>query len=100
MFFEPIIKFRVKVRPAAFTPNSAMLHCRFTKIDHSANIRRYYVISVERDLFGEACVVKTWGRIGTKGRAKVTRYASERAAENAARSAVKRRRKRGYLVAP
>ena len=88
------------MKTTALTTHRIMFHSRFTKIDNAANIRRFYVISVERDLFGDACVVKTWGRIGTKGRALVARHATDQDAEIAANIEAKRRRRRGYAVSP
>jgi len=35
-------------------------------IDPSANRYRYYVLRVDEDLWGNPCVVRRWGRIGSE----------------------------------
>lgn len=37
-------------------------------VDAARNMRSFYQLATERDLFGGVRVVKTWGRVGTKGR--------------------------------
>jgi hypothetical protein len=44
------------------------------KIDPSCNMRRYYSLSVQPDLFGNACLVREWGRIGTRVRIRIDRH--------------------------
>jgi len=39
------------------------LHC----IDPAHNKNRFYVLSLEKTLFGEWSVVREWGRIGSRG---------------------------------
>jgi predicted DNA-binding WGR domain protein len=34
------------------------------RIDLARNMRRYYRLRVQRDLFGRACLIREWGRIG------------------------------------
>ena len=34
----------------------------------SRNIARYYVLSIEETLFGQVCLIRRWGRIGSAGR--------------------------------
>jgi len=37
------------------------------RIDLACNMRRFYRLSVQRDLFGGASLVREWGRIGFRG---------------------------------
>jgi predicted DNA-binding WGR domain protein len=37
------------------------------RIDPARNMRRFYRLSVQRDLFGRASLVREWGRIGFRG---------------------------------
>ncbi len=37
------------------------------RIDPAKNAYRYYVMSVQPNLFGEQSLVREWGRIGTRG---------------------------------
>lgn len=69
---------------------------RFTKIDQAKNFRRYYVVAVEIDLFGQVVLTRTWGRIGSCGGIKTTRHATWREAEAAALAENVRRARRGY----
>lgn len=48
------------------------LHLRW--IDPVQNARRFYQLSVQRDLFGSASFIKVWGRIGTQGRQMIGTY--------------------------
>lgn len=32
------------------------------------NMARFYALSIEQTLFGQPCLVRRWGRIGTAGR--------------------------------
>lgn len=36
--------------------------------DAGRNMARFYALSIEETLFGEPCLVRRWGRIGTSGR--------------------------------
>jgi predicted DNA-binding WGR domain protein len=47
------------------------------KIDEARNMRRFYRLSIESDLFGGALLMKQWGRIGARGRVVAERYDSE-----------------------
>ena len=70
------------------------------RIDTTRNMRRFYRLDIERDLFGGFMLLKQWGRIGTQGRVAAERYVSEAlAAEALQRQAVKKKR-RGYSERP
>lgn len=47
---------------------------RLTHIDPNRNMRRFYRLSLERTLFGEVTLVRTWGRIGTHGQTMFQTY--------------------------
>lgn len=36
--------------------------------DAGLNMARFYALSIEETLFGQTCLVRRWGRIGTTGR--------------------------------
>lgn len=63
------------------------------RIDPVRNMRRFYRLDVQPDLFGAWCVVREWGRIGRAGRVRVDPYATE--AEAAARLERQRAAKQG-----
>ena len=66
------------------------------RIDPAQNMRRFYRMSVQPDLFGGACLVREWGRIGARGQQLIERHADEGRAVSALMklSAIKQRR--GY----
>ena len=51
------------------------LHLR--RIDPSRNMRRFYRLDMQPDLFGGVLLMKEWGRIGARGRIMAERYDSE-----------------------
>jgi predicted DNA-binding WGR domain protein len=51
------------------------LHLR--RINTSQNMNRFYHMTVQRDLFGGASLIRVWGRIGTAGRQKVDTHVDE-----------------------
>ncbi len=67
------------------------------RIDHARNMRRFYLLDVQPDLFGGALLVKQWGRIGTGGRIVDESYGSEDLAADAMRKQADRKRRRGYV---
>ena len=70
-----------------------VLLCR---IDHTRNMRRFYRLDVQPDLFGGVLLVKQWGRIGTRGRIVDESYQSEALATDAMQRQAERKRRRGY----
>jgi predicted DNA-binding WGR domain protein len=77
--------------PDLFLP---CLHLR--RVDSVRNMRRFYRVRVERDLFGGASLVRVWGRIGTRGRQMVNRHQDEDAAIAALLKLAREKRWRGY----
>lgn len=41
---------------------------RVVRIDPDQNMRRFYRLRLQHDLFGGVCLLREWGRIGTAGR--------------------------------
>lgn len=68
------------------------------RIDPAANMRRFYVLSIQPSLFGDATLVREWGRIGKPGRRRVEIYEDEAGALAAMAAQLKRRQKRGYVL--
>lgn len=66
------------------------------RIDPALNMRRFYRMSVQRDLFGGASLIREWGRIGFRGQQMVERHADEGLAVNALMKLVRKKRRRGY----
>ena len=74
-----------------------MTNITLYRIDPDRNMRRYYRLDVEPDLFGHWLLTRQWGRIGSRGQMRVSSFASRDDAECA--FAQKRRAKehRGYI---
>jgi predicted DNA-binding WGR domain protein len=72
------------------------LHLR--RVDPEKNMRRFYLMSVQRDLFGGAQLVREWGRIGSSGKIKTSFHADEGQAVDALAATFKVKSKRGYKL--
>jgi predicted DNA-binding WGR domain protein len=66
------------------------------RIDPARNMRRFYRLDVQPDLFGGFGVVKEWGRIGARGRMMDEWHMTELEARAAMRRMAERKRRRGY----
>lgn len=67
------------------------------RIDPARNMRRFYRLDVEPDLFGGVLLMKAWGRIGTRGRVIAEHFESEALAASALRRQAERKKRRGYV---
>jgi predicted DNA-binding WGR domain protein len=66
------------------------------RTDASRNMARYYAMSIEPNLFGEVCLMRRWGRIGSRGQRKVHKFEKEAAAVEMFLDLVRQKRMRGY----
>ena len=66
------------------------------RIDPSLNMRRFYSMSVQPDLFGGASLVREWGRIGSRGQMLLERLDDEGRAVNALMKLSATKKRRGY----
>ena len=66
------------------------------RIDVARNMRRYYRLSVQRDLFGRACLIREWGRIGARGQSLIERHDDEGKAITALMRLAAQKQRRGY----
>ncbi|SOC20632.1 predicted DNA-binding WGR domain protein [Rhodobacter sp. JA431] len=66
------------------------------RIDLSLNMRRFYRMSVQPDLFGGACLVREWGRIGFRGQMLIEQHDDEGKAVTALMKLSARKTRRGY----
>lgn len=67
------------------------------RVDPSRNMRRFYRLDVQPDLFGGVLLLKQWGRIGARGRIMAERYADEAPALVALQRQAERKQRRGYV---
>lgn len=66
------------------------------RIDAAKNMARFYRLAIEPTLFGNVCVVRSWGRIGTRGQERVEFFENETEALFLFLEILKAKRRRGY----
>lgn len=66
------------------------------RIDSSRNMRRFYRMRIQRDLFGRASLVREWGRIGTRGQSLVESHGDESEAIDSLLRLAAQKQRRGY----
>lgn len=64
--------------------------------DASKNMARFYAMSIEETLFGQPCLVRRWGRIGTRGQTMRHAFDREREAVQLFLDLLQQKRKKGY----
>ena len=68
------------------------------RCDPTCNMARYYVLSIEASLFGDASLVREWGRSGRHGQKRIELYETQSMAMEALETWLQRKRRRGYLL--
>lgn len=64
--------------------------------DAGRNMARFYALSIEETLFGQTCLVRRWGRIGTTGRMVQHSFDDERDAVGLFLELLRAKQRRGY----
>ncbi|MDB5614973.1 MAG: hypothetical protein JWQ22_2626 [Devosia sp.] len=64
--------------------------------DAGQNMARFYALSIEETLFGQICLVRRWGRIGTRGRIVQHSFDDEGEAVALFLELLRAKRTRGY----
>lgn len=64
--------------------------------DRAKNMARYYAMSIDANLFGEVCLTRRWGRIGTKGQTLIHHFEREQDAVTLFLDLTRQKRARGY----
>lgn len=67
------------------------------RVDPDRNMARFYTMTVQPSLFGEWCLVREWGRIGSPGRVVSTPFPSPALAEAALDLWRRQKQQKGYL---
>lgn len=75
-------------------PAGLRLQC----IDPAKNKRRFYVMKIQPNLFGEWELIREWGRIGAGGRVRRDAYPSAGLALDALQALSKIKANRGYIA--
>lgn len=76
-----------------------MTYSHLQRRDSERNMARFYQVDLALTLFGEASVVRSWGRIGTRGRTVLETCLTLEAAEAAGAQTIRAKLKRGYFPA-
>ncbi|MDI7861926.1 WGR domain-containing protein [Rhizobiaceae bacterium n13] len=74
-------------------------HLYVERTDASKNMARHYAMEISETLFGEVCLIRSWGRIGTEGQSKVHHFAREDEAVDRFLELIRQKRARGYRPA-
>jgi predicted DNA-binding WGR domain protein len=64
--------------------------------DTARNMARFYCLTVERNLFDEFSLVRTWGRIGRPSQSKIELHATEQDAQASMIRKVQQKQRKGY----
>jgi len=75
---------------------SQRYHLYVERTDSSRNMARFYAMSIEPNLFGDACLIRRWGRIGTKGQMMTHHFDREKDAVILFLDLLRQKRSRGY----
>lgn len=71
-------------------------HLYIERRDSAQNMERFYALSIEETLFGQPCLVRRWGRIGTEGRTVQHSFEDESDAVGLFLALLRLKRRRGY----
>jgi predicted DNA-binding WGR domain protein len=77
---------------------SFQAYARFVSVDPARNRYRFYSLTWQPSLWGGGALIRTWGRIGTKGRTLETFHEDRGSTRALVEQIVKRRLQRGYQV--
>lgn len=68
------------------------------RIDDSKRMHRYYRMDVQPNLFGEWCLMREWGRIGSSGQTRSLPFSTPYEAEAALTKQRHAKERRGYGI--
>lgn len=73
------------------------LPIRLARCDPERNMARFYVLTLEPTLFGEVSLIRTWGRIGTRGQVMIATFGGLAEASSAREKLDRVKRRKGYF---
>jgi predicted DNA-binding WGR domain protein len=68
------------------------------RIDPAKRMHRYYRMEIILDLFGEWCLMREWGRVGTSGQMRSKSFHTPQKAEAALQRHRRVKERRGYTT--
>jgi len=66
--------------------------------DPVRNMARYYAFEISESLFGEPCLTRSWGRIGSAGQSRVHFYGTENDAICELVKLLRQKKARGHQI--
>jgi predicted DNA-binding WGR domain protein len=66
------------------------------RIDASKRMHRFYRLDVQPDLFGQWCLMREWGRIGSTGQVRIVPFPTAQEAQAALDKQRRVKERRGY----
>lgn len=81
---------------ATFQPEIFPDRLYLKREDLTHNMRRFYVMTVQRDLFGGVSLIREWGRVGSAGKVMISYHRDEGQAVNVLSDIARSKHKRGY----
>ena len=66
------------------------------RTDVTKNMARYYAMTIEPTLFGDVCLTRRWGRIGTRGQMRAMSFSHEEEALAQFAKIQRQKASRGY----
>lgn len=76
----------------------AVLNILLERIDPAQNMARYYVLAIEPTLFGDAALIREWGRVGMSCQRRQQFFADHAAAAVVLETWLQRKCRRGYKI--
>lgn len=73
-------------------------HTVLFRIDPTRNMRRFYSVTIQPNLFGGHSVMRNWGRIGSSGQMRVDLFEDKLAASSACEQLIQAKTIRGYAI--
>jgi predicted DNA-binding WGR domain protein len=71
-------------------------HLYVERTDATKNMARYYAMEITTTLFGEACLIRSWGRIGRRGQCLNHHFKREEDAVDLFLTLTRQKRAKGY----
>ena len=68
------------------------------RTDEARNMARFYAMSIEPTLFGDASLTRRWGRIGARGQTTIHLFEREEDAVAVFLDLIRRKRRKGYIA--
>ena len=81
-------------------PDDKIQYLVLDRRNPGANMARFYVLAIEASPFGDATLIREWGRIGTVGQRKIEVHEFEGSAKEALEMWLRRKQRRGYVNRP